>query len=77
MSRQQLASTAEYVVHYHLDESGHWIATVPAVPGCHTYGATLNDARRHIREALSLFVDDAAAAVLVDVVNESVERPRR
>lgn len=46
------------------DGSGAWIARVPAVPGCHTYGRTLEQARRRIREALSLWVDDAADAEL-------------
>lgn len=49
-----------------LDESGHWIAAVPAVRGCHTYGHSLSEARSRIREALSLFVPDAATAKLVD-----------
>lgn len=46
------------------DESGAWIAHVPAIRGCHTYGRTLEQARTRIREALDLWVDDAAAADL-------------
>ncbi len=34
--------------------------------GCHTHGRTLEEARRRIREALGLFVDDAKTARLVD-----------
>jgi len=45
------------------DESGAWIATVPAVPGCHTYGRSLVEARRRVRDALSLWVEDAADTV--------------
>lgn len=37
------------------DESGTWIVTVPRVKGCHSYGRTLEQARRHVREALRLF----------------------
>jgi predicted RNase H-like HicB family nuclease len=46
------------------DESGAWLARVPEVPGCHTYGRTLQQARRRIREALDLWVSDAADAEL-------------
>jgi len=46
------------------DASGPWLARVPSVPGCHTYGRTLEQARRRIREALGLWVDDAETAEL-------------
>src|SRR5262245_34525675 len=55
-----------YRVVYERDESKHWIATVPSVKGCHTYGRSINEARTRIREALALFVDDAETAELVD-----------
>lgn len=41
-----------------------WLARVPSVPGCHTYGRSLDQARRRIREALALWVDDAKTADL-------------
>jgi len=51
------------------DASGAWLARVPSVPGCHTYGRTLEQARRRIREALGLWVDDAETTELrYDVV---------
>ncbi len=46
------------------DETGVWLARVPSVPGCHTHGRTLERARRRIREALELWVDDARRAEL-------------
>ena len=36
------------------DEDGVFVATVPAMPGCHTQGVTLDEARRNIREAIEL-----------------------
>jgi predicted RNase H-like HicB family nuclease len=36
--------------------------------GCHTQGRTVDEARRRIREALALFVDDARKAAIVDDV---------
>jgi predicted RNase H-like HicB family nuclease len=61
----------EYRVLIERDESGSWLARVPAVPGCHSHGRTLEQVRRRIREALSLWVDEAAEAWLV----EDVELP--
>jgi predicted RNase H-like HicB family nuclease len=55
-----------YHVVYERDESGWWHARVPAVAGCHTQGRTVDEARRRIREALGLFVDDAETASLKD-----------
>jgi predicted RNase H-like HicB family nuclease len=63
-----MAEVKTYRVVYEIDESGHWIAAVPAVRGCHTYGRSLSEARSRIREALSLFVAHAATAKLVDDV---------
>jgi predicted RNase H-like HicB family nuclease len=61
-----------YTVRFERDESGHWIATVRGIRGCHTYGRTLDEARSRVREALSLFVDDAGSAPL----REDVRLPR-
>ena len=57
-----------YRVAYERDESGWWVATVRGVRGCHTQGRTVDEARRRIREALGLFVDDARKAPIVDDV---------
>lgn len=51
-----------FEVHYELDETGWWLATVPSVPGCHTQGRTIEQAERRIREALALFTPAAAAS---------------
>lgn len=50
-----------YTVRYELDETGWWLATVPAIPGCHTQARTLEQAETRIREAMALFIPDAAA----------------
>jgi predicted RNase H-like HicB family nuclease len=55
----------QYRVVYERDESGAWNARVPEVPGCHTYGRSIRQAERRIREALGLWVDDADQAELV------------
>jgi predicted RNase H-like HicB family nuclease len=57
-----------YRVSYERDESGWWVASVRGVRGCQTQGRTVDEARRRIREALELFVDNARDAPLVDDV---------
>jgi predicted RNase H-like HicB family nuclease len=51
------------------DETGAWIARVAGVRGCHTYGRSLDEVRRRIREALSLWVDDSEAAQLLEEIH--------
>lgn len=48
------------------DEDGYWFVDFPDVPGCHTQGRTLRAARTRMRDALSLFVDDADTAHIVE-----------
>ena len=57
------------------DESGAWIASVPDVPGCHTYGRSIEQATNRIREALGLWVDDADQAELD--VHPRLPKPQR
>ena len=68
-----------YKVRLERDETGHWIATVPSVPGCHSYGRSLDEARRRTRQALALFVKDAGRATLEDDIRltPQVARLRR
>lgn len=46
-----------YEATFEQDETGAWIVDVPDLPGCHTYGTTLDDARVQIREALALWLE--------------------
>jgi len=43
------------------DPQGGFTVTAPALPGCVTYGATLEEARRMAREAIELYVEDLVA----------------
>jgi predicted RNase H-like HicB family nuclease len=71
-----------YRVVFERDDGRAWIAHVPSVRGCHTYGRTINQARKRVREALALWVDDAETAELVEDVRlppralEAVRRSR-
>ena len=50
------------------DETGVWLAHVRGVRGCHTHGRTLDQVRRRIREALSLWIEDADDAEFVEEI---------
>jgi predicted RNase H-like HicB family nuclease len=63
MPGEEVAAVSYRVV-LERDETGAWLARVPSVSGCHTYGRTLEQARRRIREALELRVDDAPSGEL-------------
>jgi len=69
MSGKEMASVKrQYRAVFERDESGAWIARVPSVRGCHTYGRTLDQARRRLREALALWVDKPDTAEIVEDV---------
>jgi predicted RNase H-like HicB family nuclease len=57
-----------YHVAYDREESSWWVASVREVRGCHTQGRSVDEARRRIRKAMELFVDDARSAKLIDNV---------
>lgn len=40
------------------DEDGWFVASVPAMPGCHTQGKTKAEALRNVREAMELWLAD-------------------
>lgn len=56
--------TKTYTLLLELDARGWWVASVREVPGCHTQGRTLRQARIRAREALGLYVADAQKASL-------------
>lgn len=43
------------------DENGTIVATVPELRGCHTQGATIDQAMTRIREAIALCLEDEDA----------------
>jgi len=50
-----------YSVFYQQAPEGGYVATVPALPGCHTQGETLEEAERNIKEAVALYLESLAA----------------
>lgn len=41
------------------DEDGWFVASVPAIPGCHTQGKTYEEAIKNIKEAIELCLEVA------------------
>jgi predicted RNase H-like HicB family nuclease len=37
------------------DETGGYVAIVPALPGCHTQGDTLAEVMKNVKEAIELY----------------------
>lgn len=47
----------EFSVIVERDEDGFYVATVPALPGCHTQAKSLDKLQVRIREAIALCLD--------------------
>jgi len=39
------------------DETGGYVAFVPALPGCHTQGDTLQELMENVKEAIELYLE--------------------
>jgi predicted RNase H-like HicB family nuclease len=55
------------------DEDGSIIADVPQLPGCHTFGATKEEALRHIRDAIELYLSVKGPPTGITIERVSVE----
>jgi predicted RNase H-like HicB family nuclease len=64
MEQTTMAARKHYLVECEQDPDGWWVASVRGVKGCHTQGRSVETVARRIREALSLFVNDAETAGL-------------
>jgi len=47
----------EFDVVVEQDEAGYYVASVPALPGCHTQATSLDDLMLRIREAIALCLE--------------------
>jgi predicted RNase H-like HicB family nuclease len=63
-----MVAKMKYRAVYEREPDGRWTVEIPKVKGCHSYGRTIEQARERVREALELFVDDAATAEIDDDV---------
>jgi predicted RNase H-like HicB family nuclease len=60
MSRKT-ARPYSYSVLYEQAPEGGYVAFVPALPGCHTQGETLEETEANITEAIQLYLESLAA----------------
>ena len=62
-----------YTVVLEREADGGYVATVPALPGCVSQGASCDEVMRNIREAADLYIADCIASgdpVLVEAERE-------
>ena len=50
-----------YSVYYEQALEGGYVAFVPALPGCHTQGETLEETERNVKEAIELYLESMVA----------------
>ena len=50
-------SETTYVANVERDDSGNWLASVPALRGVHTHARSLASLRRYLRDAIALWLE--------------------
>lgn len=56
-----ITAPLSYQAVFHPEPEGGFTVLIPALPGCITYGKTLDEARKMAREAIEVFVEDMIA----------------
>ena len=54
------------------DETGGYVAIVPALPGCHTQGDTLEEVLENIKEAIALYWETLTQQEKKELLKEKV-----
>ncbi|MDT8781275.1 MAG: type II toxin-antitoxin system HicB family antitoxin [Candidatus Bathyarchaeota archaeon] len=54
------------------DESGGYVALVPALPGCHTQGDTLGEVMDNVKEAIDLYIETLTEEEKKELLKEKV-----
>jgi len=55
--KRKASRAVSYTVFHEQAAEGGYVAFVPALPGCHTQGETLEEAERNVKEAIALYVE--------------------
>ena len=59
--KAEARKTRSYSVFYEEATEGGYVAFVPALPGCHTQGETLEEAEQNVTEAITLYLESLMA----------------
>jgi predicted RNase H-like HicB family nuclease len=54
------------------DETGGYVAIVPALPGCHTQGDTLAEVMENVKEAIDLYLETLTVKEKKDLLKQKV-----
>jgi predicted RNase H-like HicB family nuclease len=54
---KKIRKVQRFTVVLERDEDGLYVASIPALPGCHTQGRSLDQAMRRMREAAELWLE--------------------
>jgi len=57
---RKVARAMAYSVFFEQAAEGGYVASVPALPGCHTQGETLEETERNVKEAIALYLESLA-----------------
>lgn len=52
------------------DEDGRYNACCPELRGCHSYGDTVEEALKNIREAIELYLEDVPEEEISDYISK-------
>ena len=58
---RKTSKVLQYSVFYEQAAEGGFVASAPALPGCHTQGETIAEAEDNIKEAIALYLESLVA----------------
>ena len=61
MMKNRVSKAFSYSVFYEQAPEGGYVVSVPALPGCHTQGETLEESERNVKEAIALYLESLKA----------------
>lgn len=64
-----------YTVKYERDDDGWWVASALGLKGCHTQGRSIDEARRHVREAIAAYLDLSSGEEAALEIRDDVRVP--
>jgi predicted RNase H-like HicB family nuclease len=59
--KRRIPKTFSFSVFYEQAMEGGYVAFVPALPGCHTQGETLEETERNVKEAIAAYLESLVA----------------